>query len=61
VKSSLVCQHTERDDKTDNENALKEYRAGRLLTSELKNLTIEVLQKFVKEFQDASRAPFAFA
>jgi tryptophanyl-tRNA synthetase len=33
----------------------QEYRAGRLLTSELKNLTIGMLQKFVKDFQEASR------
>ncbi len=33
----------------------QEYRAGRLLTGQLKKKCIEVLQAFVKNFQDVSR------
>lgn len=33
---------------------LQEYRAGRLLTGELKGKCIALLQKFVKEFQEVT-------
>lgn len=33
---------------------LQEYKAGRLLTGEMKKLCIETLQEFVKGFQEVS-------
>lgn len=35
-----------------NETLAQEYRAGRLLTGQLKKKCIEILQDFVKGFQD---------
>lgn len=33
---------------------LQEYRAGRLLTGQMKSKCIQLLQQFVKDFQDVS-------
>ncbi|EJU05836.1 tryptophanyl-tRNA synthetase [Dacryopinax primogenitus] len=40
------------DDDEEYAKLAEEYRSGRLLTSELKNMCIDTLQKFVKNFQE---------
>ena len=46
------------DDDAEIEHIAEEYRSGRLLTGEMKQKCIAVLQKVVKDFQDVSRESF---
>lgn len=45
------------DDDAEVAQIAEEYRSGRLLTGELKQKTIGLLQEFVKAFQDVSSVP----